>query len=134
MGVRSGVGEFSVIHRVLCLHSAGTGRSTPRPSWGQFGGYVTSMATVVSAMPFKPRRSGSWFSLQGRSIPQSEQVLTHFYSLLSCFHTAVSWPGRKPTHTLQTLFGSKYWRSTSALIQQCSPFCKSIALSCPFPA
>lgn len=27
-------------------------------------GYVTSMATVVSAMPFKPSRSGSWFSLQ----------------------------------------------------------------------
>lgn len=28
------------------------------------GGYVTSIATVVSAMPFKPSRSGSWFSLQ----------------------------------------------------------------------
>lgn len=31
--------------------------------WGHCWGYVTSMATVVSAMPFKPRRSGSWFSL-----------------------------------------------------------------------
>lgn len=26
-------------------------------------GYVTSIATVVSAIPFKPNLSGSWFSL-----------------------------------------------------------------------
>jgi len=28
-----------------------------------FLGYVTSIATVVSAIPFKPNLSGSWFSL-----------------------------------------------------------------------
>lgn len=115
-------------------------------SWTQLGtqrGYVTSMATVVSARPFKPRRSGSWFSLRGEKSSQSGMISSHSehissHSFSHFFHVFTQLspgPGRnlnthtqllpEPyTHTPQTLFGSKYWHSTTAVIQQCSPFCK----------
>jgi len=68
------------------------------------------MATVVSAMPFKPSRSGSWFSLQGkkysvvtgrtRVFPDAASIISYMRDVF--LHSRYLAQGETLTHTLET--------------------------------